>query len=54
MDEELNALFNPKSIAVIGASPDPSKLSNAIFKRLIDNARKGFSRPRFTQLTRNM
>ncbi len=41
MDEKLNALFNPKSIAVIGASPDPSKLSNAIFKRLIDNARKG-------------
>ncbi|MFX0209907.1 MAG: acetate--CoA ligase family protein [Candidatus Hodarchaeota archaeon] len=36
-DPALKALFYPDSVAVIGASSDPSKIGNELLKNLIDN-----------------
>src|SRR4030065_669837 len=33
---ELNTFFNPKSVAVIGASTNPEKLGDAVIKNLLD------------------
>jgi acetyltransferase len=33
----LEAIFTPKSVAVIGASPDPSRLGNRVLKNILDN-----------------
>jgi len=40
-DPALNILFYPDSVAVIGASSDPSKIGNELLKNLIDNNYKG-------------
>ncbi len=41
MNKDLNTLFNPKSIAVVGASKDTSKIGNIIIQNLIDSQFKG-------------
>lgn len=33
----LEAIFTPKSVAVIGASPDPGRLGNRVLKNILDN-----------------
>lgn len=38
---ELAGLFNPKSIAIIGASKSPGKIGNVIVKNMIDCGYKG-------------
>ncbi|NOK57462.1 MAG: CoA-binding protein [Chloroflexi bacterium AL-W] len=37
----LEAIFAPKSIAVIGASPDPTRLGHRVLKNIIDNGYQG-------------
>lgn len=37
---ELDSLFNPKTVAVIGASRNPEKVGNVLLKNLIDSSRE--------------
>ncbi|MEN2973984.1 MAG: acetate--CoA ligase family protein [Candidatus Caldarchaeales archaeon] len=39
--EDLNSFFNPRSIAVIGVSSDPSKLGSIIYQKLMRNKISG-------------
>ncbi|MEM1606602.1 MAG: acetate--CoA ligase [Candidatus Bathyarchaeia archaeon] len=38
---KLNAFFNPRSIAVIGASRDPSKVGHRVFRNIVEAGFKG-------------
>lgn len=44
VNESIEAFFNPKGIAIVGVSSDPSKPSSAIFKRLLENKEAGLLR----------
>lgn len=37
----LEAIFAPQSVAVVGASPDPSKLGHRVLKNIVDNGYAG-------------
>lgn len=37
----LQAIFAPRSVAVIGASPDPARLGHTVLKNIIDNGYEG-------------
>ena len=37
----LEAIFAPQSVAVLGASPDPTKLGHRVLKNILDNGYKG-------------
>ncbi len=37
----LEAIFAPKSIAVVGASPDPTKLGHRVLRNVLDNGYRG-------------
>ena len=39
--DNLDALFNPKSLAIIGASKDPDKLGYVLLKNVLDYEFKG-------------
>ncbi len=41
MKNDLESLFKPKSVAVIGASRDPSKLGYAVLKNIVDSGYRG-------------
>src|SRR3989338_5748936 len=43
----LESLFNPKSVAVIGASRDPKKVGHGVLKNLLDGCvlKQNFCRP---------
>ncbi|MDO8626406.1 MAG: acetate--CoA ligase family protein [Candidatus Magasanikbacteria bacterium] len=41
MKQSLNKLFNPKSIAVVGASHDEKKLGNIVLKNIVESGFKG-------------
>jgi len=41
MDRNLEALFRPKSIAVIGASEKPGKIGYAVMKNLVEYGYEG-------------
>ena len=42
----MESFFEPKSVAVAGASPDPDKLGSIIFANLLANRRKGVLKAR--------
>ena len=37
----MNFLFQPKSVAIVGVSPDPSKLGSVVLRNLIDGGYSG-------------
>src|SRR5262249_4329146 len=37
----LEAIFAPHSVAIVGASPDPSKLGHRVLRNVIDNGYAG-------------
>lgn len=37
----LEEIFAPQSVAVVGASPDPSRLGHRVFKNVVDNGYRG-------------
>jgi acyl-CoA synthetase (NDP forming) len=37
----INALFNPRSIAVVGASHTPGKIGHTIVQNILDSGYKG-------------
>ena len=37
----LEAIFAPRSVAIVGASPDPSKLGHRVLRNVIDNGYTG-------------
>ena len=37
----LEAIFAPQSVAIVGASPDPSKLGNRVLRNIVDNGYAG-------------
>src|SRR5690242_8738324 len=37
----LEAIFNPRSVAIVGASPDPTKLGHRVLKNVVDNGYAG-------------
>lgn len=37
----LEAIFTPRSVAVVGASPDPTKLGHSVMKNLVENGYDG-------------
>src|SRR3989344_6340473 len=39
--QDLTKLFNPKSIAVVGASPNPKKVGNISLRNILDSSYKG-------------
>lgn len=39
--QDLTKLFNPKSIAVVGASPNPKKVGNICLRNILDSGYKG-------------
>ncbi len=39
---KLTPLFNPRSIAVIGASRDPRKAGYIVFRNLVENSKRLF------------
>ena len=39
--KNLNPAFNPKRVAIIGASPDPKKIGHQIIKNVIDGGYEG-------------
>ncbi|MCX7823057.1 MAG: acetate--CoA ligase family protein [Syntrophobacterales bacterium] len=41
MSDALNALFQPRSVAIIGASDNPAKLGHTILKNIIDSGFQG-------------
>jgi acetyl coenzyme A synthetase (ADP forming)-like protein len=41
MPESLRALFHPRSVAVIGASPDPRNMGHRIVRTLVENGFRG-------------
>ncbi len=41
MDENIKALFRPRSIAVIGASEKPGKIGYAVMKNLVEYGYEG-------------
>ncbi len=41
IDKQLNALFNPESVAVIGASSTPGKIGHSILKNLLEAGFRG-------------
>jgi len=45
MPKNLNVLFSPKSIAIVGASRSPKKVGAVILKNLIESGYKGFLYP---------
>lgn len=40
-ENNLNAFFNPKSVAVVGVSDDPTKLGSIVFNNMVDAGYKG-------------
>ena len=40
VNPQLEAIFNPKSIAIIGASKKPGTIGNQVMQNLLDNAAK--------------
>ena len=44
-DEQLHALFNPESVAVIGASSTPGKIGHSIVKNMLEAGYKGQIHP---------
>jgi acetyl coenzyme A synthetase (ADP forming)-like protein len=41
MSSMLEAIFAPKSVAVVGASPDPTKLGHRVLRNVLDNGYRG-------------
>jgi acetyltransferase len=41
MGKNLDLLFKPRSVAVVGASRDPSKVGHAVLKNIVDSGYKG-------------
>src|SRR5690242_9351387 len=37
----LEAIFSPQSVAVVGASPDPTKLGHRVLKNVVENGYAG-------------
>jgi acetyltransferase len=37
----LEAIFTPQSVAVVGASPDPTKLGHRVLKNVVENGYTG-------------
>ena len=37
----LEAIFAPQSVAIVGASPDPSKLGHRVLRNIVDNGYAG-------------
>src|SRR5215211_5736199 len=37
----LEAIFAPQSVAIVGASPDPTKLGHRVLKNVVDNGYAG-------------
>src|SRR6476660_6350607 len=37
----LEAIFAPQSVAIVGASPDPSKLGHRVLRNIVDNGYTG-------------
>src|SRR5689334_10869221 len=37
----LEAIFAPQSVAIVGASPDPSKLGHRVLRNVVDNGYPG-------------
>lgn len=53
MNDDLSRVFNPQSIAIVGVSNDPRKLSSIFFTNLIDDGFKGKIypvNPKYTEL----
>jgi predicted CoA-binding protein len=41
IDGMLEAVFSPRSVAVVGASPDERKLGHTVFRNIVENGYTG-------------